>query len=191
MTVRREICRFYVDLAVGPTPKPVKFDLQEIPNCWQKIFAKKNSAGCFLTHPLFLRSFDRSSELPLFFKSKCFFFAQQPRAIAGLAGPMQHWLHWSSLTAGLRENWSICPNSSWSTVRGITETVRSMLHNVSSQFNESAYWNYSMKIHPLKYGINVFGTSDSKFYIRQSPWDECRRVSHCLTIWWAFLLLHS
>ena len=35
--------------------------------------------------------------------------------------------------------------------------------------------------------MNVFGTSDSKYYRRQSLWDECRRVSLCPTNWWAFL----
>ena len=37
--------------------------------------------------------------------------------------------------------------------------------------------------------INVFGTSDSKHYIRRSFWHECRHVLHCPTNWWAFLLL--
>ena len=41
--------------------------------------------------------------------------------------------------------------------------------------------------------INVFGTSDSKHsaYLRRSFWYECRRVSHCTTNWWAFLLLYG
>ena len=34
---------------------------------------------------------------------------------------------------------------------------------------------------------NVFGTSDSKYYRRQSLWDEWRHVLHCPTDWWAFL----
>ena len=36
--------------------------------------------------------------------------------------------------------------------------------------------------------MNVFGTSDSKYYLRQSLWDDWRRVSRCPTNWWAFLL---
>ena len=34
--------------------------------------------------------------------------------------------------------------------------------------------------------MNVFGTSDSKYYIRQSLWGEWCRVSHCPTNWRAF-----
>ena len=34
---------------------------------------------------------------------------------------------------------------------------------------------------------SVFGTSDSKYYRRQSLWVEWRRVWHCPTNWWAFL----
>ena len=36
--------------------------------------------------------------------------------------------------------------------------------------------------------MNVFGTSDSKYYRWQSLWDEWRRVSHWPINWWAFLL---
>ena len=36
---------------------------------------------------------------------------------------------------------------------------------------------------------NVFGTSDSKYDIRQSLWDEWHNVSHCRSNWWAFLLV--
>ena len=35
--------------------------------------------------------------------------------------------------------------------------------------------------------MNVFGTRDSKYYRRQSLWDEWRRVSHFPANWWAFL----
>ena len=35
--------------------------------------------------------------------------------------------------------------------------------------------------------LNVFWTSDSKHYRRQSLWDEWHRVSHCPTNWWALL----
>ena len=35
-----------------------------------------------------------------------------------------------------------------------------------------------------------FQKSDSKYYRRQSLWDEWRRVSHCPTNLWAFLLLY-
>ena len=37
--------------------------------------------------------------------------------------------------------------------------------------------------------INVFETSDTKYYRRQSLWDEWLRGSHCPTNWGAFLLL--
>ena len=35
--------------------------------------------------------------------------------------------------------------------------------------------------------MNVFWASFSKYYRRQSLWDEWRRVLHCPTNWWAFL----
>ena len=35
--------------------------------------------------------------------------------------------------------------------------------------------------------MNVFGISDSKYYIRQPLWDEWCHVSHCPTNWRAFL----
>ena len=38
--------------------------------------------------------------------------------------------------------------------------------------------------------MNVFGTSDSKYYRRQSLWDERRRVLHCPINWWAFLFMY-
>ena len=41
---------------------------------------------------------------------------------------------------------------------------------------------------------HAFGTSDGRRYVRQSLWDESRRVSHCPTNWCAFLfriLSHS
>ena len=37
--------------------------------------------------------------------------------------------------------------------------------------------------------INVFGTRGSKHYVRQSHWDECRRVSHYPTNWLSFFFL--
>ena len=35
--------------------------------------------------------------------------------------------------------------------------------------------------------IYVWETSDSKHYTRWLFWDECRRISHCPTNWWAYL----
>ena len=82
----------------------------------------------------------------------------------------------------------------WASYRRLPVTLMALLR--FSRYTSMHYINGWCRIvvavnSPMRFDarscMNVFGTSDSKYYRRQSLWDEWRRVSHCPTNWWDFL----
>ena len=93
----------------------------------------------------------------------------------------------------------LTPKNGGSSGRTVVYALRSWLIAVFSLYTSMHFINglcqarvilLSRSIRHCESILNVFGRSDSQYNIRQSLWDEWRRVSHCPINWWAFLFSH-